>query len=173
MNSWQGTGCRRWKGQQSLRVKERGSERPIFESVCQSLPPCEGRVTKGAGQRGLSERFLSLLNNGLLSDTDTLPVCHFGLLIFCHRCLRGQFSAGAPARAPPRECLSVCVFLSSDCDLQSGGIVPAPAPLVHNQTSPPATTSTSRRSHPLGVTDRNQSLSSAPAQCLLPNGVIF
>lgn len=35
-------------------------------------------MTKGTGQPRLSEVFfLFLLNNGLLSDIDMLPVCHF------------------------------------------------------------------------------------------------
>lgn len=133
MNSWQGTGCQRWKGQGSLCVKkqERVTDIQVYLSVSPSLWEW---VTKGTGRPALSEGFflfsLFLLNNGLLSDIDMLPVCQFYSLIFCHFCCV-KWDCG-----PLHECL--CVFLSSDCDLQSGRIVPAAA-LGSQWYLPPAT----------------------------------
>lgn len=88
---------------------------------------------KGCRSAWPARAFLCLFNNGILSDTDTLPVCHFYSLIFCPFCLCVQTCVG-PTHAPSHKCL--CAFLSSDCYLQSGRIVPAAAPHSRRRIRP-------------------------------------
>lgn len=125
-------GARGGKGREVyVKKQERVTDIQVYLSVSPSLREW---VTKGTGRPALSEGFflfsLFLLNNGLLSDIDMLPVCQFYSLIFCHfYCVKWDCR-------PLHECL--CVFLSSDCDLQSGRIVPAAA-LGSQWYLPPAT----------------------------------
>lgn len=118
MNSWQGTGRRRWKGQKSLCVKEqeRVADIQVYLSVSPGLWEW---VTKGAGQPGLSELFC-------LSST-------MGSCLIQIRCLSVTFThwyfvtfvCAASTDSCTFTWISVCEFLSSDCDLQSGRIVPS------------------------------------------------
>lgn len=108
------------KGQWSLCVKEEvGADIQVYLSV--SLGLMRARQ-KGHGSSWPVWASLSPLNNGILSDAEMRPVCHFYSLIFCHFCL----CCVRPTRALSNECM--CAFLLSDCDLQSGWIVPAAAP---------------------------------------------
>lgn len=119
MNSWQGTGCQRCKGQGSLCVSEQewGADIQVYLSVSPGLWEW---VTEGAGQPGPSELFcLSSTMGSCLIQIRFLSVT-FPSLIFCHFCLRGQ-SCVRPAHAPPHECLCVCfrrqIVISSQVEL--------------------------------------------------------
>ncbi len=139
MNSWQGTGCRRWKGQRSLCVKEqeRVADIQVYLSVSPGLWEW---VTKGAGQPGLSELFcLSSTMGSCLIQIRCLSVTFTHWYFVTFVCVA---SAGACTFTWMSEyvcvCVCVCVFLLSDCDLQSGRIVPAAAPRSWRYL-PPAT----------------------------------
>lgn len=115
--------------------------------------------------------FLSLFNNGILSDTDTPPVNHFYCLVFCH--FRPAVRAtDRPAHLHMNVGVCSCRQIVICSQVDSSLLLP----LAHGDTTllPP---SASHCEHPRGVTDRNQSrafsgFAPRPAQRLLLNAAI-